>query len=233
MNENKTENLLEQPEGKMSSSLRRYNLPEKFYDAGTGEIKVEELAAAYNELAARDSNLVEGNVRNIPSSYDKYEIKIPNPLLERDDEVLKRFHQCGFSNEQAQLVYDLANERVIPVIDQLTVNFEAQKQLEKLVRYFGGQERFNEISRQISTWAKGNLRPEIYDALGTTSEGVIALYKMMSSNEPGLGKDGFAEEELSEDKLRKMMEDPRYWRDKDKSYIAKITNGFEKLYPEK
>ena len=70
MNENKTENLLEQPESKMSSSLRRYNLPEKFYDAGTGEIKVEELAAAYNELAARDSNLVEGNVRTIPSSYD-------------------------------------------------------------------------------------------------------------------------------------------------------------------
>lgn len=30
-----------------------------------------------------------------------------------------------------------------------------------------------------------------------------------------------------------MMEDPRYWRDKDASYIAKITKGFEKLYPEK
>lgn len=30
-----------------------------------------------------------------------------------------------------------------------------------------------------------------------------------------------------------MMEDPRYWRDKDKDYIAKITRGFEKLYPEK
>ncbi len=181
----------------------------------------------------QDENLIQTNLRNIPDSFDKYEINIPNPILERDDEILQRFHKCGFSNEQAQLVYDLANERVIPVIDQLTINFEAQKQLEKLVRYFGGQDRFNEISRQISTWAKGNIRPEIYDALGSTSEGVIALYKMMSSNEPMLGKDNDSNEELSQDSLRKMMEDPRYWRDKDKSYVAKITRGFEKLYPEK
>lgn len=181
----------------------------------------------------QDENLIKTNLRNIPDSFDKYEINIPNPILERDDEILQRFHKCGFSNEQAQLVYDLANERVIPVIDQLTINFEAQKQLEKLVRYFGGQDRFNEISRQISTWAKGNIRPEIYDALGSTSEGVIALYKMMSSNEPMLGKDNDSNEELSQDSLRKMMEDPRYWRDKDKSYVAKITRGFEKLYPEK
>lgn len=180
-----------------------------------------------------EENLIENNMRNVPASFDKYEINIPNPILERDDEILQRFHKCGFSNEQAQLVYDLANERVIPVIDQLTINFEAQKQLEKLVKHFGGQDRFNEVSRQISTWAKGNVRPEIYDALGSTSEGVIALYKMMSSNEPMLGKDRDFTEELSEDSLRKMMEDPRYWRDKDKSYVAKISRGFEKLYPEK
>ncbi len=60
----------------------------------------------------------------------------------------------GFRNDQAQFIYDLANERVIPVLDQLTVSFEAQKQLAKLSAYFGGQERFDEASRQISAWAK-------------------------------------------------------------------------------
>ena len=108
-----------------------------------------------------------------------------------------------------------------------------KKQLEKLTRYFGSQGKFDEVSRQISAWARQNLQPEVYDALASTSEGVIALYKMMSSNEPVLGRDRDFEEELSEDSLRKMMEDPRYWRDKDKDYIAKITRGFEKLYPEK
>lgn len=56
---------------------------------------------------------------------------------------------------------------------------------------------------------------------------------MMSSNEPMLGKEAGFEGELNEQSLRKMMEDPRYWRDKDTAYINKITKGFEKLYPGK
>ena len=194
---------------------------------------LEALIEDYNYMASRDENLVEGNNRRLPESYDQYDIRIPHPFLERDEEVFKRMYEKGFTNDQAQLVYDLASERVIPVLDQLTMNYEAEKQLEKLTRYFGSQGKFDEVSRQISAWARQNLQPEIYDALASTSEGVIALYKMMSTNEPGLGRDRDFEEELSEDSLRKMMEDPRYWRDKDKDYIAKITRGFEKLYPEK
>ena len=187
----------------------------------------------YNSMAIRDENLVETYNRNMPESYDKYQINIPNELLDHDEELFKQFYEHGFTNDQAQFVYDLANERVIPVLDQLTVNFEAQKQLAKLTNYFGGRERFDEVSRQISAWAKQNLSTEVYDALGSTAEGVIALYKMMSSNEPMLSKDNGYEGELNEQTLRKMMEDPRYWRDKDSAYINKITRGFEKLYPEK
>ncbi len=208
-------------------------LPDKFWDEKNGRVMLEALIEDYNYMASRDENLVEGNNRRLPESYDQYDIRIPHPFLERDEEVFKRMYEKGFTNDQAQLVYDLASERVIPVLDQLTMNYEAEKQLEKLTRYFGSQGKFDEVSRQISAWARQNLQPEIYDALASTSEGVIALYKMMSSNEPVLGRDRDFEEELSEDSLRKMMEDPRYWRDKDKDYIAKITRGFEKLYPEK
>ena len=137
------------------------------------------------------------------------------------------------TNEQAQLVYDLANERVIPVLDSLASDYEAERQLEKLKRFFGSEEKFNEVCRQLSVWAKGSLQPDVYDALASTADGVIALYKMMSSNEPTLGRERDFGGELNEESLRKMMEDPRYWRDKDASYIARITKGFEKLYPEK
>lgn len=208
-------------------------LPDKYWNPQRGEVDLPSLIADYNNMAMRDENLIEGNLRGIPESFDKYQLTIPHPLLERDDEVLQRLHAKHFTNEQAQLVYDLANERVIPLLDELTVNFEAQKQIERLKQHFGSQEKFNEISRQISTWAKQNLQPEIYDALSTTYEGVITLYKMMSSNEPILGREGGLGEELTESSLRKMMEDPRYWRDKDQSYVAKITKGFEKLYPSK
>lgn len=214
-----------------ASSARPQGLPEKFWDAEKQTVRLEELIAAYNELALRDDNLVEGNLRGLPESYEQYDIKIPNPYLERDDEVLKRLYEKKFTNEQAQLVYDLANERVIPYLEEMTVNFEASRQLERLVAHFGSQEKFNEISRQISAWAKTSLTPEVYDALASTYEGVLALYKMMSSDEPALLHDMSRPEELSEENLRKMMEDPRYWRDHDKSYVAKITRGFQKLYP--
>lgn len=204
-----------------------------FYAVPLREIAVEESADGKIDTTFRCSSLNWDGKRNMPASYDQYRINIPNELLDHDEELFKQFYEHGFTNDQAQFVYDLANERVIPVLDQLTISFEAQKQLAKLSSYFGGQERFDEVSRQISGWAKQNLRPEVYDALASTAEGVIALYKMMSSNEPMLGKEAGFEGELSEQSLRKMMEDPRYWRDKDTAYINKITKGFEKLYPGK
>ena len=30
--------------------------------------------------------------------------------------------------------------------------------------------------------------------------------------------------------LQSMMRDPKYWRDKDMSYVAKVTEGFKKMY---
>ena len=233
-----TDNLLEgknlPTQGAMLPKNKKpENLPECFWDEENQRVKLDELIKDYNDMASRDENLVETGKRIMPESYDKYHINIPNELLDHDEELFKEFYEHGFTNEQAQFVYDLANERVIPVLDKLTIGFEAQKQLAKLTSYFGGQERFDEVARQISAWAKQNLRPEVYDALASTAEGVIALYKMMSSNEPLLGKENAPHGELSEQSLRKMMEDPRYWRDKDTAYINKITKGFEKLYPEK
>ena len=227
-----SENLLTQS-ATSDSRGKPQGLPDKYWDEKRGEVRLESLIADFNNMAARDENLVETNLRGVPESYDKYDLKIPSPYLERDDEVLRRMYDKHFTNDQAQLVYDLANERVIPVLSELTVNFEAQKQIEKLIRHFGSAERFNEISRQISTWASQNLNKNVYDALATTAEGVIALYQLMSSNEPMMSRKGGMTEELSDASLRKMMEDPRYWRDKDPTYVAKITKGFEKLYPEK
>ena len=180
MNRNNEGNLTEKaPSAKNGKPA---GLPDKFWDENSGKINLEALLEDYNSMASRDENLIESHNRRMPESYDKYEVKFPHPLLDRDDEIFRRFFENGFTNEQAQLVYDLANERVIPVLDSLASDYEAERQLEKLKRFFGSEEKFNE---------------------------------------------------LNEESLRKMMEDPRYWRDKDASYIARITKGFEKLYPEK
>ncbi|MFI3241500.1 MAG: hypothetical protein R3Y43_02920 [Alphaproteobacteria bacterium] len=169
----------------------------------------------------------------MPNSFKDYTIDYKSPLFATDDDVLERFYNAGFNNSQAQLVYDLANERILPYIQEMASEFEAQKQLEKLVQYFGSQEKFNEVSRQVSAWAKQQFEQEVYNALGSTSEGVIALYKMMGSNEPAINSEASFNEPVTDESLTKMMQDPRYWQTKDKDYIAKITNGFEKLYGNK
>ena len=133
-----SENLLTQS-ATSDSRGKPQGLPDKYWDEKRGEVRLESLIADFNNMAARDENLVETNLRGVPESYDKYDLKIPSPYLERDDEVLRRMYDKHFTNDQAQLVYDLANERVIPVLSELTVNFEAQKQIETLTSLgFGG-----------------------------------------------------------------------------------------------
>lgn len=232
MKDNNVENVIENyTSSAQAKQGRPTKLPSKFWNEETGELKIEELINDYVSLVERDSNLVETSLRELPESYDKYEINIPNDFFVRDEDVLKKLYDNGFSNKQAQVVYDLANEKILPILSELTIDFEAQKQLDKLVGHFGSKEKFDEVARQISSWAKQNLSPEVYDVLGSTSEGVLTLYKMMSSPEPMLLKERGEREELNESTLKEMMKDPRYWRDKDSAYINKIKNGFEKLYP--
>ena len=82
-----------------------------------------------------------------------YEIALKSEFLTIDEEVNKRLKNAGFTNEQAQLVYDLAAEIMIPKIKEVVDEFKLYKELSKLENYFGGEERFDEIARQISIWA--------------------------------------------------------------------------------
>ena len=64
----KSENLLETSAiaEKSGYSNKPQGLPEQFWDEQTGEVRLEELIAAYNDLARRDDNLIETNLRNMP-----------------------------------------------------------------------------------------------------------------------------------------------------------------------
>ena len=52
----------------------------------------------------------------------------------------------------------------------------------------------------------------------------------MQSMEPNIYTDKNDTNNLSDSDLRRMMHDPKYWRDRDPEYIRKIENGFKKLY---
>ncbi|MGC2855999.1 capsid assembly protein [Novispirillum sp. DQ9] len=199
-------------------------LPDAFWDAEAGEVRLRDLADAFSALEARAGA--------IPDSPDGYEIAERHPLLASDPDLNALLHGAGFSPEQAQLVYDLAADRVLPMIEGLAAEFEADRQLVRLVDHFGGEEGWAEVSRQILAWGRSNLPAEVLNALATTYEGVIALHGMMGAGEPALGAPaGPAEAPLDEDGAKALMRDPRYWRDRDPALVRKVGKAFERLYP--
>ncbi|MCQ2571659.1 MAG: hypothetical protein MJ165_01515, partial [Alphaproteobacteria bacterium] len=69
-----------------------------------------------------------------------------------------------------------------------------------------------------------------FDELCSTPQGIQGIYKMMQSMEPEVFTNKSGDENLTDDELRNMMKNPKYWRDQDPEYVRKIENGFKKLY---
>lgn len=220
-------------------------LPAKFWDPELSDVRLEALAKAYVALENRLHALTSGGGKGdpkldkvraamgVPGSPDAYRLTV-NPVLGGPDgEVNRRLHQAGFTEAQAQVVYDLAAERLLPAAEAMAADFEADRQLARLVEHFGGEEAWNEVSRQLLTWGQANLPPGVLNALSGTFEGVLALKGMMEKGgEPGLkGSGGPRAATAREDELKAMMRDPRYWRDRDPALIDKVAQGFKRLYP--
>ncbi len=215
-----------------SASGRRppRHVPAKFWDPQRESLRVEELLKSYLDLERRLGHLASGGV---PDTSDGYRIVRRPSGLESDAAVNARLHAAGFTQGQAQLVYDLAEEMVIPAVRELLAEEAAQHQVKRLCDRFGGADKWRETARQLTAWGRAHLPAGTFRALSRDYEGVLALYRMMSGAEPELAGDGgLAAPPAGEAQLRRMMEDPRYWRDHDADYVARVTEGFKRLYPD-
>ncbi|MBQ9738630.1 MAG: hypothetical protein IJV75_03865 [Alphaproteobacteria bacterium] len=211
-------------------------IPSKFKDAKTGEINVQALLKSYLELEKKLSNrsklLPATTVGTMPNSPDEYKIVMKNPKLVMDEDMNKHLFELGFTNEQLQAVYDLAADKIIPLLENLSADYRADKEMAELENEFGGAEAFNTIARQISAWGEKNLNPEIFNALSTSKEGIMTIYKMMNDqSEPTvLSVSSPNYEPVSEDSLRKMMQNPKYWKEQDPALLKRVEEGFKRLY---
>ncbi len=217
-------------------------VPEKFRDPETGAVRVEALLKSYLELERKLSAPASppgggegaGLLRapGVPDGPEGYCIACDHGLFEPDPAVNGRLHGAGFTPEQAQLVYDLAAERLVPLIQELAAEFQAEREVERLSAQFGGAERWREVSRQLHAWAVKNLPPAAVEGLSTTYEGVMALHRMMTGGEPAaLSMPAGAPSAGGEAELQALMRDPRYWRDRDPTVVSRVTDGFQRLYP--
>ena len=233
---------------------RPENVPEKFWDNDAGGLRADALLKSYLELerklgmgsrgtepmvepaadSASSEPVEEASVELLepmPPPPSSYEIASPHPLIEPDAELNDRLLGAGFSQSQAQLVYDLAAERMLPVIREALGEIEAQHQLERLQRHFGGADTWRNTARQLKSWAASHLDPAIHETLAASYEGVLALHQMMRASEPELLGGGAAPSaEPTEEALVEMMRDQRYWRQRDPEFIARVTAGFKRLY---
>jgi hypothetical protein len=223
-------------------------IPEKFRDPATGAVRVDALLKSYLELERRLSagapapfwdagqppdDETRGKVLRAlgrPEAPDGYEIRCDHGLFEPDGTLNDRLHAAGFTADQAQLLYDLAAERMVPLVRDVAAQYQAEREIERLHDAFGGAEGWRTVSRQLHAWARANLPPAAVDGLAASYDGVMAMHRMMTAGEPAMGRAaGGAPPDEAE--LRRIMRDPRYWRDRDPALMANVAAGFDRLYP--
>ena len=223
-------------------------LPEKFWNSETQIPQLEALAKSYMALEKKmgqsyvlpKENLSEEDKVKVskllghPETPEEYELTLPEHL-EKDSEANKIMHAAGMTPQQVQVVYDLASQKLFPQLDDFKTLKASNDELHTLKNHFGSEKAIETISPQILKFAEKNFTPELADQLCSTAKGVIGLHEMMKAqSEPSLSSlESFSSEGLSDKSLRKMMSDPKYWRDQDADYVAKVKSGFKSLYGNK
>lgn len=233
----------DEPQGDAAAlPVRPASIPEKFWDATAGVVRLDALLKSYQELERRlaqgmpDASTEDGRAQLLkllgrPDTPDEYQIVLPEPYLQNDPELNARLHQLGFTGEQVNAVYTLAAERLVPMILDIAAGLQAERDLSGLVDHFGGPEKWAEMARQLLSYGRKNLAPDVLRTLAASADGIKILHRMMTGAvEAGPGQIGVPVAVDGLDAVNKLMRDPKYWRDHDPATIAKVTAGFERLY---
>ena len=168
---------------------------------------------------------------SVPAAPEDYAVRVSHPWLERDAEIDGLLHAAGFNQSQAQLVYDLAAERVVPAIAGMAAEYEKKMAQGRLEAHFGGAERFAAIARQVKGWGERHLPPALFETLSATPDGIAALHHMMRAGEPRFLAGEAPAAGPSQLELDALVRDPRYWRDHEPQLVKRVEEGFRRLYP--
>ncbi len=214
-------------------------IPEKFLN-DDGTLNSDALMKSYCELEKKIGTMVsvpsddaDNDARQkfnraigVPDSIDAY----PTNELFDDENVREKFLEIGLTPTQVEKIYAIANEFLSPAIREIFALQNQTRASTELKNFFGSDEKMRDALLAIQTFGEKFLPTDAYDAMCSTAQGIQGLYRMMQSMEPGVRTDKNDTEILSDSDLRRMMRDPKYWRDGDAEYIRKIENGFKKLY---
>lgn len=225
-----------------ASDARPAGLPDKFWDSKNQSVRLDALIKSYLALEQKLSQMVavpqcEADRQKLfrllgqPETPDGYTVDVSHGLFEADTALNAKLHGLGFTPEQVQAVYDVAAEKLVPLILDVASEFQADRELDRLIAHFGGASQWQEVSRQLLAYGRKTLAPDVLKGLSSSYEGVLSLYRMMQAEGAGVSvrnESGEAGDAAAQ--AKKLMRDPKYWRDRDPTTIAKVTAAFEDMY---
>lgn len=214
-------------------------IPEKFQNPD-GTVNVDMLLKSYSELEKKIGSMVSvpnndadkitrekfNRAIGVPENASDY----PTNILFDDESIKQKFHDIGLTTTQVEQIYSVAEEFLSPVLTELFSKKNETDEMLKLENFFGSREKMNDALTAINTFGEKFLPHDAFESLCSSAQGIQGVYKMMQSVEPNVETQKNENQNLTDDDLRRMMRDPKYWRDSDPEYVRKIENGFKKLY---
>ncbi len=214
-------------------------IPEKFLNED-GTLNTDSLLKSYNELEKKIGTMVSvPNAESDNATRERFNRAIgvpddasqyPTDDMFNDESVRQKFREIGLTCNQVEQIYKIANEYLSPVLSELFDMKDETNAMIELKNFFGGTDKMNDALHAIETFGNKFLPHEAFESLCATPQGIQSVYKMMQSMEPHVETQKNENENLTDNDLRRMMQDPKYWRDSDPEYVRKIENGFRKLY---
>jgi hypothetical protein len=214
-------------------------IPEKFKNED-GTLNYDSLIKSYSELEKKIGTMIsvpgddsDDSAREkfmraigVPESAAEY----PTNALFDDETIREKFRDAGLTPKQVEKIYSIAEEFLSPALSEIFSLRHESESMAELKNFFGSDEKMKDALQEINAFGEKFLPGEAFESLCSTPQGIQSIYKMMQSMEPNVETGNHSSEKLSDSDLRRMMQDPKYWRDNDAEYIRKIENGFKKLY---
>ena len=224
--------VTEQDVQQAESPQRPEWLPEKY---NTGE----DLAKAYKELESKlgtkeediRSKLMEEiqseAFSDRPETAGDYQL--PETIDQEsavDNKLLSWWSEHSFENGYSQEEFEKGIEMYAEAIGDAQPDIEAEAQ--KLGD--NAEQRIEAASLFANKFFPEAALPAI-ERMCESHEGIIALEAMMEAMKDGsFAGDTQPTAGASEKELREMMNDPRYWRERDPLFIKQVTEGFQQMY---
>tara|TARA_R110001632_G_scaffold36818_1_gene92955 strand:- start:35 stop:760 length:726 start_codon:yes stop_codon:yes gene_type:complete len=207
-------------------------LPEKYNSA-------EDLAKAYKELESKLGTKEEDMRAKFKEEYeaDKFaerpatsgEYALPDFVDSEeavDNELLKWWADEAYNSGYNQDQFEKGIEMYLQSVEGSAPDLDAEAA--KLGE--NADQRIESASMFATKFFPEQSMPAI-ERMFETHEGILAVEAIQEAMKDGnFAGDTAPSAGLTEDNLREMMQDPRYWSKNDPAYVRQVEAGFKKIY---